>query len=258
MRKILSISSILIPTLAIALGVDTAAVKGADRSVSFVAWPSGPVGVKRPALVLAPEWWGLNGYAQRRAKELASEGYVVLAADFYGNRQIAKDPAEAGKLAGAFYGDPAKFKAVVARSVAQLKARPDVDTSRIGALGFCFGGAAVLEGARTGLPLKAVGSFHGGVKPFSPTPKGAVKGRVLVLHGGADPNVSMDDVASFVRDMEASGADYSVTVYPQAVHAFTNPEAGTDPAKGAAYDARAEKESFEAFHKLLTETGMKP
>lgn len=244
--------------ISMAASVDTFTVKGADSTVSFLARPAIREAIKRPALVLAPEWWGLNGYAKRRARELAAEGYVVLAVDLYGNRKVAVDRAEAGKLAGGFYGNPARFRQAMAKAVSELKARPDVDSTRIGALGFCFGGAAVLEGARSGLPLVAVASFHGGLKPFSPTAKGAVKGRVAAYHGGADPNVTMEAVSEFVKDFEAAGADYGVEIFPHAVHAFTNPEAGTDPSKGSAYDAAAEKAAFEAFHRLLAETGMKP
>lgn len=238
--------------------IDTFTVKGPDSAVSYLARPATRDATKRPALVLAPEWWGLNGYAQRRARELAEQGYVVLAVDFYGNRKLATGFEGAKALAGGFYGDPARFRKVLTAAVAQLKARPDVDSTRIGALGFCFGGTAVLEGARAGLPFAAVASFHGGVKPFAPTPKGAVKGSVLVLHGGADPHVPMSDVTEFVKDFEAAGAEYGVEVYSRAVHTFTNIDAGSDPSKGSAYNAAAEKASFEAFHRLLARKGLKP
>lgn len=252
------IALLAIAGCAAAIPVDTFTVKGADSAVSYLARPAIKDAIKRPALVLAPEWWGLNGYAQRRARELAALGYVVLAVDFYGNRKLATDRSEAGKLAGGFYGDPSRFRKVLTAALAQLKARADVDSTKIGALGFCFGGTAVLEAARAGLPLVAAASFHGSVKPFAPTVKGAVKGRVLVLHGGADPNVTMESVTEFVKDFEAAGADYGVEVYARAVHAFTNPDAGNDPSKGAAYNAAAEKASFEAFHRLLAQTGLKP
>jgi len=245
-------------TLSFSAPVDTSTVSAPDGSLSFLARPASRDLVRRPALVLAPEWWGVNDYAKGRAKELAAEGYVVLVPDFYGKRQVAGNASEAGKLAGAFYADPAKFLAVMGRAVSQLKARADVDTSRLGALGFCFGGTAVLEGSRGGLPFKAAASFHGGAKPFAPTKKGAIQGKVMVLHGGADPHVTMEDVAACVKDLEAAGADYGVEVYAHAVHAFTNPASGNDPSKGVAYDAKAEKASFAAFHRLLEETGLKP
>lgn len=258
MIKLASLAILALAGFTAAAPVDTSTVKGPDGALSYLARPATRDAIKRPALVLAPEWWGLNGYAQRRARELASQGYVVLAVDFYGDRKVVATPEDAKGLAGGFYGDPARFRKVLTAAVAQLKARPDVDSTRIGALGFCFGGTAVLEGARAGLPFAAVASFHGSVKPFAPTPKGAVKGSVIVLHGGADPHVPMSDVAEFVNDFEAAGADYGVEVYSRAVHTFTNIDAGSDPSKGSAYNAAAEKASFEAFHRLLARKGLKP
>lgn len=256
-------NKILLPLLALAslsLGapVDTSTVGASDGSLSYLARPASRDLVRRPALVLAPEWWGLNEYAKGRARELAAEGYVVLVPDFYGKRLVAASPGDAGKLAGAFYAEPARFRTVLTRAVSQLKGRADVDSTRLGALGFCFGGTAILEGARAGLPFKAAASFHGATKPFAPTAKGAVSGKVLVLHGGADPRVPMEDVAAFVKDFEAAGADYGVEVYARAVHAFTNPAAGNDPSKGVAYDAKAEKASFAALRRLLEESGLQP
>ncbi|MCB9497148.1 MAG: dienelactone hydrolase family protein [Fibrobacteria bacterium] len=247
------------PSHAAPQAIDTSTISdSASGSLSFLARPAGADGFRRPALVLAPEWWGLNEYAKRRARELAGEGYVVLAVDLYGQRRVATDRGEAGSLAKSFYGEPSRFRVALKRAVEQLSTRPDVDTTRLGALGFCFGGTAVLEGARAGLPFKAVASFHGSVKPFVPTTQDAVRGKILVLHGGADPNVTMDAVSAFVADAESSRTNYQIEIYSRAVHAFTNPEAGNDPTRGAAYDASAEKASFAAFHVLLEETGLRP
>jgi len=150
------------------------------------------------------------------------------------------------------------FRTAIRWALDTLSHRADVDTAHIGALGFCFGGTAVLEGARAGLPLKVVASFHGGVKPSEPTAAGAIKGTVLVLHGGADPFVSLADLTAFIQDMEAAKADYSVQIFPHAVHAYTNPANGTDPSKGMAYNADAERESFASFHRLLAAKGFGP
>jgi dienelactone hydrolase len=240
-------------TLSLAGPVDTLTQKGPGGSLSFLAVPKTPG--KHPALVLAPEWWGLTDYATGRAKQLAEEGYVVLAVDLYGARLQTHDFKKAGELSGPFYADRSKFRNSIRWALDTLSHRSDVDTAHIGALGFCFGGTAVLEGARAGLPLKVVASFHGGVKPGEPTAVGAIKGAVLVLHGGADPFVSLADLTAFIQDMEAAKADYSVQIFPHAVHAYTNPANGTDPAKGMAYNPDAERESFAAFHRLLAAKG---
>jgi len=247
---------LVLSSLSLAVPVDTLTQKGPEGSLSILALPKTPG--KHPALILAPEWWGLNDYAIGRAKQFAEEGYVVLGLDLYGAREQTHDFKKASELAGTFYADRSKFRNAVRWAFDSLSHRADVDTSRIGALGFCFGGTAVLEGARAGLPLKVVGSFHGGVKPGEPTPVGAVKGTILVLQGGADPFVTMADMTDFVKDMEAAKADYSVLILPHAVHAFTNPANGTDPSKGMAYNADAERESFAAFHRLLVAKGFAP
>jgi len=255
MKKFLSLL-IVASSLSFGSPVDTVTQKGPNGSLSLVAVPKTPG--KHPALVLAPEWWGLTDYAIGRAKQFAEEGYVVLAVDLYGGRLRTTDAKKAGELAGAFYADRSKFRDAIRWAVDSLSHRADVDTSKIGALGFCFGGTAVLEGARAGLPLKVVGSFHGGLKGGAATPAGAVKGRVLVFHGGADPFVPLADLTGFVQEMEAAKADYSVLILPHAVHAFTNPASGNDPSKGMAYNADAERESFAAFRRGLSEKGLSP
>jgi dienelactone hydrolase len=254
--KILSSLLLTLSTFSLAGPVDTLLQKGPGGSLSFLAVPKTPG--KHPALILAPEWWGLTDYATGRAKQLAEEGFVVLAVDLYGGRLQTHDFKQAGELAGGFYADRSKFRNSIRWALDTLSHRADVDTAHIGALGFCFGGTAVLEGARAGLPLKVVATFHGGLKAGEPAAVGAVKGTVLVLHGGADPFVPLTDLAAFVQEMEAAKADYSVQIFPHAVHAYTNPASGSDPSKGMAYNPAAEKESFAAFHRLLAAKGFGP
>lgn len=234
---------------------DTATVHGPGRGLSLLVTPGAPG--RHPALLLVHEWWGLNEFARERAMTLAREGYVVLVVDLHGGRRTTTDPKEAAALAGAYYADRMKFRTALSAALDTLRARRDVDTARIGALGFCFGGTAVLEAARAGLPLRAVASFHGGLKTDSPARPGAVRGRILVLHGGADPNVPMDEVAAFAREMEASRTRYAIEIYGNAVHAFMNPAAGNDPSKGAAHDPAAARAAWQAFERFLVQTGMK-
>lgn len=235
---------------------DTATIRGPGQGLSLLVTPGAPG--RHPALLLVHEWWGLNEFARDRAMALAREGYIVLVVDLYGDRRTVGDPKEAAALAGAYYADRAKFRTALSAALDTLRARRDVDTARIGALGFCFGGSAVLEAARGGLPLRAVASFHGGLKTDRPAGADMVKGRILVLHGGADPNVPMDEVAAFAREMEAARAEYSIEIYGNAVHAFMNPAAGKDPSRGTAYDEEAAKAAWQAFERFLVQTGMKP
>ena len=145
---------------------------------------------------------------------------------------------------------------MVARAKAALDVlvkMPGVDPNRIAAIGFCFGGSVALQLARSGADLVGVVSFHGGLKTDVPAKKGAVKARLLVLHGGADPYVPPAELAGFLEEMNAAGARYRAEVYGGAVHAFTNPAAGTDPSKGVAFDADAERRSRAAQDAFFAE-----
>lgn len=207
----------------------------------------------RPGLVLVHEWMGLNDYAKRRAREMAEKGYIVLAADIYGNGMTTKNPKEAGQLAGKYKNDRALFRKRMQAALDTLKAQKGVETSKIAAMGYCFGGTGVLELARSGADIKGVISFHGGLG--SPTPADAknIKAKVLVLHGAVDPNVPPEEVAAFQKEMNDAHVDYQLVAYSDTVHAFTNPDSGNDPSKGAAYNAVSERRSIVALHDFLDE-----
>lgn len=207
----------------------------------------------RPAVLVVPEWWGLNDYAKRRARELASLGYIAFVADMYGKGVVAKTPEEAGTLAGAFYQDREKFTLMATAAYEQMLMQADVDTARTAAIGFCFGGTAALYLARSGADILGTVSFHGNLS--NPTPEIAknIKGRVLVLHGAADPFAPAEQVAGLEKEFKDAGVNYKLILYPDAVHAFTNPAAGDDPSKGAAYNAEAEKAAMEEMRVFLSE-----
>ncbi len=208
---------------------------------------------RRPGVLVVPEWYGLNDYARERARQLAQLGYVALAVDVYGDGRVAKDAQEAGALAGAMKGDRPLLRARVRAALDALRARPECDPARVAAIGFCFGGTAVLELARDGADVRGVVSFHGGLATPLPARPGALKAKLLVLHGAADPYEPAAEVAAFQQEMESSGADWQMVFYGHAVHAFSNPAAGDDPSRGAAYDARAAARSWEAMKSFFAE-----
>ena len=179
---------------------------------------------KRPAILVVPEWWGIGDYVKGRAKQLAELGYIAMAVDMYGNATEATDPETAGKMAMPFYTNPQMAKARFDAALAKLKAYPQVDTNRIAAIGYCFGGSMVLNAAKMGAPLVGVVSFHGGLAGVTPD-KATLKAKVLVCHGGADNFESPEEIATFKKQMDSVGADYTFKVYEGATHAFTNPEA---------------------------------
>ena len=179
---------------------------------------------KRPAVLVVPEWWGMNDYAKRRARELAALGYVAMAIDVYGEGKTADNPDSAGKFATPFYQNPQKAKARIDAAIAKIKSYEQVDASNIAAVGYCFGGGVLLNTARLGDELKAVVSFHGSLIG-TPANKDLLKTAILVCHGEADPFVPQKDADLFKKQMDSIGANYTFKGYPNATHAFTNPNA---------------------------------
>jgi dienelactone hydrolase len=213
----------------------------------FLATDKGRSG-KRPGVLVVHEWWGLNDYIRRRARMLAEMGYVALAADIYGDGKTATSPAEATTLMNGILGNIklAELRLTAARE--RLAAHPDVDATRIAAIGYCFGGAVVLHAARVGMPLRGVVSFHGALGSFHKPAPGSVTAKVLVCHGAADSLVPDSDIANFKQEMDAAKADYQFIAYPGALHGFTNPEADDKGKKYGiplAYDAAVDKQSWQ-------------
>ncbi|RYZ24424.1 MAG: dienelactone hydrolase family protein [Chitinophagaceae bacterium] len=181
---------------------------------------------RRPAIIVVPEWWGLTDYARGRARQLAGLGYTAIALDMYGDGKIAADPKQAQELAMPFYTNPALFAERLQAAATYLKSRPETDTARMGAMGYCFGGSAVLHGARLGLPFRGVVSFHGDFpEPGQAWAKDAYKGAVLICHGAADSFVPMEKYEAFTRRLDSLGVRHTDKVYANATHAFTNPDA---------------------------------
>ena len=171
----------------------------------------------------------------------------------YGKGKVTTHPQDAQAFASEATKDPAVLAARFNAALEQLKRDPHVDTTRIAAIGYCFGGGVVLGMARAGADLAAVVTFHGALATAAPAQPGKVKARVLVLAGGADPFVPPDQVEAFKREMQAAGAGFEVTTYPGAKHGFTNPDAATYGMPQLAYDAAADRESWAAMLKLFRE-----
>jgi len=212
---------------------DTAAHKIKEESISYIGGDSTlnsflaydeSTDKKRPGILIIPEWWGLNDYVKGRARQLAALGYIALAIDLYGYGKTADNPDSAGKLAAPFYKDPHITKTRFDASLEKLKTYPQTDPHNIAAIGYCFGGAQVLNLARLGEDLKGVVSFHGNLLGV-PANKDLLKAKILVCHGEADQFVKQEEVAAFKKQMDSIGADYTLKIYPGATHAFTNPDA---------------------------------
>lgn len=258
-RLLLLAIPLLLASLSAPAAVKTEVVEyrdGEQVCEGYLAWDDAVAG-KRAGVVVVHEWMGLGDYAKRRAREIAALGTVVFAADIYGKGIRAKDFKEAGQLAGKFKGDLPLLRSRARAALAVLEKDPRVDASRLFALGYCFGGTTALELARSGAPLAGAVSFHGGLSTKDPADAKAIKGRVLVLHGAADPYVPPAEVAAFKKEMDDARVDWQLVEYAGAVHSFTNPDSGSDPSKGAAYDARADRRSWEAMKSFLAEAPAK-
>lgn len=209
---------------------------------------------KRPAVLVVHEWWGHNEYARKRARMLAGMGYVGLAVDMYGEGKQAAHPDDAGKFSSDLMKDFDTAKARFLAAIEFLRQQPNVDPTRIAAIGYCFGGGVVLNMARQGADLKGVASFHGGLQAVKPAAAGAVKAKVLVLHGGDDKFVTPEQIEAFKKEMKDAGADFGFIVYPGVIHSFTNPEADTYAKKfnlPLGYNADADKKSWSELRKFL-------
>lgn len=208
---------------------------------------------RRPGIMVVHEWWGLNRYIERRAEELARLGYAAFAVDMYGKGKRTSDPQSAGQLSGTYVKDRKLMRSRANAGLSVLMTRDIVDTGRVAAVGYCFGGTTALELARSGANLKGVVSFHGGLDTPNPDDAKNIKGSVLVLHGADDPFQSSEKVQAFQNEMRKAGADWQMNIYGSAKHSFSNPEADKVGIEGIAYNKKADVRSWEAMRSFLEE-----
>jgi dienelactone hydrolase len=257
-------SPILAALLALSLAVPAfAAIKetpiaysdGETTMKGFVVYDTARKG-KRPGIVMVHEWWGITPHIHNEARRLTRQGYTVFIADMYGNGKTADNPKDAGALAGGVMKDAKVMEARFDAAREQLAKQPTVDPARIGAVGYCFGGAVVINMARAGADLDGVVGFHASLGLNTPAPApGTVKAKVLVLNGADDPFVKQEQYKALAADFDAAKADYRVIEYPGAVHAFTNPDATALGKKfnlPLRYDAKVNEEAEAEASKFFT------
>jgi dienelactone hydrolase len=219
----------------------------------YIAWDAAQT-EPRPGVIVVHEWWGHNEYVRKRARMLAKEGYTALALDMYGDGKQASHPEDAQKFMMETISNAEVANARFDAALDLLKKHPSTDSTKTAAIGYCFGGAVVLHMARSGKDLDGVASFHGNLATETPAKPGAVKAKVLVLHGADDPFVPKEQVEAFKREMDAAGADYAFIEYEGAVHAFTNPAATANGEKfklPLAYNEKADEESWAELQRFL-------
>ncbi len=223
---------------------ETVIYKDGDMELEgFLAYEDTKSSLSRGILVIH-DWTGLQEYTKSRVTQLAEMGYAAFAADIYGKGVRPTDPKECGIQAGTYKNDLPLLRRRVLLGLEQLKKRKFVDSTRLAAIGYCFGGTSVLELARSGADVRGVVSFHGGLSTTKPAKAGDIKARILVCHGGADSHVNAE-VPAFKAEMEKAKAQMEFITYEGAQHGFTKP--------GPAYQEKADKESWAAMKKFFAE-----
>lgn len=223
----------------------------------YLAYDDSQTG-QRPGVLVVHEWTGHNPYVRKRAEQLAELGYVAFALDMYGKGVHAKDAKEAAQLASVYKNDRKLMRARAEAGLDVLRKQPQTDPHRLAAIGYCFGGTTVLELARAGQDLAGAVSFHGDLATPNAEEAKNIKARVLALHGADDPFVPPAVVATFEDEMRKGGVDWQLVSYGGAVHSFTNPGAGNDNSRGAAYNSKADRRSWQAMKDFFDEIFQKP
>lgn len=221
--------------------------------IGYFAYPEGAQ--HRPLVLVCPEWWGRNDYIERRARELAEHGYAAFALDMYGNKTLADTAEQANALMSATFEDNRIIKRATV-ALATACAQPEADSSRVAAIGFCYGGKVALDLARSGADLQLVATFHGNLSTDIPARADQFKPQVIVAHGEADTMVTLDAVEAFQQEMHAANVVHEIDIYEGARHGFTNPQADANAKKNdidLGYDEAAEQQSMQKLYSALAE-----
>ncbi len=218
----------------------------------FYAWDDALEGPRPGVLVIHP-WWGLGEDEKQRARQLAEMGYAAFALDMYGSGRLTDDPELARQWATAFYQDRPLARARAAAGLDVLAGQAEVDPDRLAVIGYCFGGTMAVELAYSGADLRGAVSFHGNPQPALPDDPARTRAALLICHGGADPFVPLDQIEAFMTALDGSGANYQVIIYSGAQHSFTHRSADDDGLDGTAYDADADRRSWQHMRLFFDE-----
>ena len=254
-RWLLAISSVLLIG-----GIAHAEVKtkmiayeyGGVTFKGYLAWDTAVSG-KRPGVLVLHEWWGLNEYARKRAEQLAELGYVAFAGDMYGEGKFTEHPNEAGQFATAVRSNVAAWQGRAQAALKVLAQQPQVDPSKLAAIGYCFGGSTALQLAYTGADLKAVVTFHAALPIPDAAQAKAIRAKVLINHGAADKFIPEETAVRFRAALEEAKVDYTMVYFGGAVHSFSVPGIDQKNVPGLAYNAQADHRSWQYMRELFGE-----
>ena len=217
--------------------------KGEISFEGFMAWDDAQKG-KRPGVLVVHEWWGLNDYVRKRAEQLAALGYVAFAVDMYGKGKVTTHPDEASQWMKQTTANVEMWQARAKEGLNILQADPQVDPTKLAAIGYCFGGATVMQMVYSGAPVQGVVSFHGSLPlpPASPPIKSSAK--ILIAHGDADSFLPSEHISKFKTALDGAGLDWQMHIYGGAQHSFTNPSANDYGVQGIKYQKQADQRSW--------------
>ena len=227
-------------------------IENGQRYISQLFWDETRPG-PRPGILVFPEAYGLGEHALQRAERLAALGYAALAVDIHGEGREFSDLAQVRPAIVALFGDRPAWRARLRAALDVLLAQPQVDGSRTGAIGFCFGGACCLELARSGAPLHAIVTFHAGLQAPLEADVGQIKSKVLICHGSQDPLLKPEALDAVLAELSRDRVDWQLLSFGGAGHSFTNPDADARGVPGFAYNANADRRSWVAMQGLFTE-----
>jgi dienelactone hydrolase len=236
-----------------AVKTETVSYKVGDKSYKgFLAFDDAVKG-KRPGILVVHEFWGLDDYAKKRVEQLAGMGYVAFAADMYGDGKVTEHPKEAGAMAGQVRMNQQEWLARANAGLKILRDHPQVDGTKLAAIGYCFGGSTALTLANSGSDIKAAVSFHGALPIPSDDEAKKIKTKILICHGARDSFIKEDTIQKMRGTYDRNGVDYQMIYYGGAVHSFTVPGAEKKGLDGIRYDANADRRSWASMKALFDE-----
>ena len=241
--------------------IKTQTIQYSDGDVAlegFVAWDSAKSDKPVPGVLVVHQWLGLTDYEKSRCRQLAELGYVAFAVDVYGKGIRPASQQEAAKQAGVYKKDRELYRRRLKLGLEQLRAHDGVAKNHIAAIGYCFGGTGAIELARSGADISGVVSFHGGLDSPQPELGRNITAKILICHGADDPFVPASEIEAFRSELNSAGVDWQMIAYSGAVHSFTQPMAGNDNSRGAAYNEKADKRSWAAMRSFFDEVFASP
>jgi dienelactone hydrolase len=251
MKNLLLIALTLISTFAFAQQLKPVAYSdGAQKLNGFVIAPK--AGTSKGGVLVLPAWKGVDAHSKKAAQDLGKLGYHAFVADIYGQGNYPQDNKSAAAQSGHYKTNYQVYQHRIKVALEQL-IKAGAAPNKLVVIGYCFGGTGALEAARANMAVQGVVSFHGGLKKDPSRAAKTIKPKVLVLHGADDPSVPEKEANAFHQEMRDSKADWQMIYYANAVHAFTEPAAGDDNSKGAAYNEKADKRSWQHLLTFLKE-----